>query len=414
GSPAAAAAARYFTAAEPERLSALQLRAATARGSLSPQAVRALYGERLRLSASRIERFASCRFSYFLSYGLRAKPRRAAELSPPELGTFMHYVLQHTAREAKELGGFRRLDDARLAALTDKYVERYIEEQLGGLEGRGARFAYLFRRLSDGVRRVVADMAAELRDSDFEPLDFELDFSRLGLPPEELPGGGRFSLSGIADRVDGWVHGGRLYLRVVDYKTGKKSFSLSDVWQGLGLQMLLYLFALERGGEALYGMPVSPAGVLYVPARDLLLSMDHEPDDTELEQKRAAALRRSGLLLDSPAVLRAMERGEEPLRIPVKWKNGVPAGEALASAERLGKLSEHIRGTLAAMAGELRRGSICADPYYKGAQENACLWCDYADACRFTEGEGGDRRRYLPKLTAERVWNALEGGGENA
>ena len=220
-------------------------------------------------------------------------------------------------------------------------------------------------------------------------------------------------LGGIADRVDGWVHGGRLYLRVVDYKTGRRSFSLSDVVQGLNMQLLLYLFALSASGERLYGLETVPAGVLYVPARDVLLSAEGDLTDEELEQKRAEKLRRSGLLLDDPAVLLTMERSESPLRLPVKWKEGVPTGESLATAERLGLLGRRVEETLRRLAGELRSGSITADPCYKSAQDNACLWCEYAEACRFTEGEGGDRRRYLPKLSATRVWDILEGGGDD-
>ncbi|MFR6184375.1 MAG: PD-(D/E)XK nuclease family protein [Lawsonibacter sp.] len=72
------------------------------------------------------------------------------------------------------------------------------------------------------------------------------------LPPVELTVDGvTISVTGFVDRVDGWVHDGRLYLRVVDYKTGKKSFDLTEVWNGLGLQMLLYLFALEDRGAGL-------------------------------------------------------------------------------------------------------------------------------------------------------------------
>ena len=105
------------------------------------------------------------------------------------------------------------------------------------------------------VRQVVADMAHELRAGDFVPLDFELNFA----DPEQIApitlsdGEVTLNMSGMADRVDGWLHDGKLYLRVVDYKTGRKAFSLSDVWYGMGLQMLLYLFALERSGPARYG-----------------------------------------------------------------------------------------------------------------------------------------------------------------
>ena len=80
------------------------------------------------------------------------------------------------------------------------------------------------------------------------------------------------SISGFVDRVDGWEHDGKLYLRVVDYKTGRKSFDLTDIWNGMGLQMLLYLFTLADEGEALYGKQIEPAGVLYLPAREAVVA----------------------------------------------------------------------------------------------------------------------------------------------
>ena len=135
--------------------------------------------------------------------------------------------------------------------------------------------------------------------------------------------------------------------------------------------------------------------------------------DEEIARERRKRLVRSGLLLDDPEVLRAMERPGAPARLPVKWKDGAPSGESLASAEQLGALARRVRDTLRAMAGEIRSGSITADPYYKSARENACLYCDYASACRFAPGEGGDGRRYLEPLKASRVWEMLEEGADN-
>ena len=406
------AARAYFEKREPERLERIASAAAYTRGQLSRERASELYGENLRLSASRIERFASCRFSYFMTYGLKAKPRVRAAFKAPEVGTFVHYVLQHVASGAPE--GIAALSDERIAALTREYTERYLETELGSREGKSARFVYLYERLAASVERIVLDMAGELRDSDFQPLNFELDISR-AVPGDalRLDGGGSVRAVGIADRVDGWTHDGRLYLRVADYKTGRKSFSLGDVYYGLGMQMLLYLFTLSKHGEDLYGMPCVPAGVLYIPARDDLLRADNEPTAEEVEKKRREGLARSGLLLDDTEVLHAMEHGDDPRRIPVKWKDGVPTGSSLASAERLGLLARRVEDTLRAIAGELRSGSIQADPCYKNARDNACLWCDYAGACRFTPGENGDERRYLPALGSTRVWEMLEGGETN-
>lgn len=399
----------------PRRMARLRAAAEMRRGSLSPTAVRALYGDRLRLSASKIDLFASCRFGYFMRYGLNAKTREPAGFTPPELGIFMHSVLERTASAVMESGGFKSVTDEELEALTDRFVGEYIHEKLNDFRERSPRFVYLFRRLIRDVRRIVLDTAKELRESDFVPLNFELDMGNAAdIPPVSLGSGeDTLTLTGIVDRVDGWMHDGRLYLRVVDYKTGKKSFSLSDVYYGMNLQMLLYLFSLCKNGETLYGVETVPAGVLYVPARDVVLTSNADMSPDEAEKKRSASLRRSGLMLSEPEVLRAMEHSDTPKYIPLRGKGGALDAESLASAEQLGALARHIERTLTEMAGELKRGSIAADPFYRSQQETACTYCKYLEACRFTDGENGECHRRLPHLAASRVWNYIEGGEDN-
>ena len=410
GSPREKAAAEVFRDKEPERFEKLSAAAQMSRGRLSPAAVEALYGKKLRLSASRIDRFSTCKFAYFCQFGLKAKPYEPAGFKPPEIGTFMHWVLEGTARDAAERGGFAQVSDEELKKITQRHVEEYVHTELNDFQEKSQRFIYLFKRLSADVYQVVREMAAELRKSDFVPLDFELDFSKAAdIPPVELGGGeGALTLTGVADRVDGWLHEGKLYLRVVDYKTGRKKFSLSDVWYGMGLQMLLYLFALEKDGAGRYGREIVPAGVMYVPARNVMLSASRDEADEELETKRAEEARRSGIVLDDPAVKEAWEHGEDKRYIPIRFHYGKPTADSIASAERLGLLGKHIREKLTEMAAQLRQGSISADPYYRSQQENACLNCDFSDACHFTDGQNGERCRYMPKLGADQVWDMLE------
>ena len=258
-------------------------------------------------------------------------------------------------------------------------------------------------------------MATELRRSDFEPLDFELDFGRAEeFPPVSLGDGeSSMTLTGIADRVDGWLHEGKLYLRVVDYKTGRKKFSLSDVCNGMGLQMLLYLFALAEKGQRRYGHEIVPAGIMYLPARNAMISLSSNTDDDSADEKLQEEIRRSGLVLHDDKLIEAWEHGEEKLYIPVKSKNGKLSAESLASAEQLGQLYSHIRRCLEDMARELRRGSISADPYYRSQQENACLNCDYFDACHFSDGQNGESCRYWQKYRTEAAWQIIKGGESN-
>ena len=316
-------------------------------------------------------------------------------------------------------GGFKEVDDETLLALTDEAVERYIEKELGGLADRSARFSYLFRRLSASARQIVLDMAGELRVSQFAPLDFELNFADPEmLPPVRLSDGETtLTLTGIADRVDGWEHEGKLYLRVVDYKTGHKLFSLSDVYYGLGLQMLLYLFALGKNGKERYHMEIVPAGVLYHPARDSILSFDGDADDAAIQKKRLSELRRSGLVLDGDGVLDAMDEEEKKQYVTLR-RAGSAAGKGvdLAKAEDLGRLARHMEETLLALTKELREGQIPARPIWRSPSNHACQYCDYTHVCHFSPGERGDEARVLTPLLPDDVWAKLkqeEGGDGN-
>ncbi len=409
------AAQAYFAEhGEAGRIAAFQAAAKEERGALSRESVNALYGREMHLTASRADNFASCRFQYFLRYGLNAKPRESAQFNPPELGTFLHYLLEHVARECASRGGFACVDDETVSALTDRYVHEYVHIKLEDFREKSPRFIYLFRRLTETARRIVLDTAQELRQSDFKPLDFELSFSdEKGMPPVSLGTGDEsLILNGTADRVDGWEHDGKLYLRVVDYKSGTKSFSLTDVWYGMGLQMLLYLFTLEKNGAERYGQEIVPAGVLYVPARDVLIPASERLSDEKILEEKAKRLRRSGLLLNNSDVLHAMEHGDKPQYIPVKINRSgeYAAGDSLATAEQLGRLSRYIEDVLTRMAGELRRGSIAADPWYQSEQDNTCRTCDYYDACRFSEKADG--WRFKTKLSAPEFWSRLDADGK--
>lgn len=94
------------------------------------------------------------------------------------------------------------------------------------------------------------------------PLAFELSFGDGGDLPSVVISepDGELRLGGKVDRVDGWVRDGKLYLRVVDYKSGRKALDLSAVKMGLDIQMLLYLFTLQKEGPAYFHRPVEPGG----------------------------------------------------------------------------------------------------------------------------------------------------------
>ena len=417
--PECAAARAYFReAGRGEELAALVREANAARGRLGPEAVEALYGEKPVVTATRAERFGDCRFAYFMQYGLKAKPRQRAVFDARDNGTFMHHILERVAAEIMERGGFDKVTAAEVEAITDGMVDDYIRRELNDFAAKSARFSYLFRRLRSTVRRVTAELWEELKDSAFRPAALELDLNAV-LPPdgddEE-----NLRIFGQIDRVDAWEHDGALYLRVADYKTGEKEFRLSDVCEGVNMQMLLYLFTLVKRGDGYFrdrGFTFSelrPAGVLYSHARFRIVPADGGAADRRLARERLAGAssegRRSGLILDDGDVIEAMEPGPTKRFLPVKVTVGEDGtyeygGERLAKLEDLGALSRFIDETLRDMARELRAGSVEADPWFESFRSNACRFCEFADACRFDELRDGWRLR--ESLGTDEAWERI-------
>ena len=308
----------------------------------------------------------SCHFAYFMEYGLRAKTREPAAFDAPQIGTFLHFLLEHVTRDVLALGGFAKVEEDTLHALVRKYIDLYVDQELHNFQNRSTRFKYLFSRLRSTAYAVVDQAAEELRHSDFVPLEFELSFGDGGTLPAVVISepDGELRLGGKVDRVDGWVKDGKLYLRVVDYKSGRKAFDLASVRMGLDIQMLLYLFTLQKEGKQYFGRDIEPAGVLYFPARDEILSAERNISPEKLAGEVTKQLRRSGLLLSDPAVLQAMEHESlsEPRYLPLRVSRDGNVAGSIASAAQLGKLSRYVEKLLHQIAREVRDGNIDADP----------------------------------------------------
>lgn len=381
------------------------------KGKLSPAAVESLYGKTLSMSASRMDRANSCHFSYFMRYGLRAKERKSAAFDAPEVGTFVHYLLENVSREVKDLGGYGKVDNTTLRALVKKYVDLYASTQIDNFEQKTARFRYLFSRLRSAAYDIIENIADELRNSDFAPVAFELGFGGKDgdlRPITITEGDAKLSLTGKVDRVDGWIHDDKLYLRVVDYKTGKKAFDLTDVRYGLGLQMLLYLFTLGEQGSEYFGKEIVPAGVLYHPARSEILRLDRNTSEEKIAAALQKTVRRTGLVLSEPEVLQAMEHSalESPSYLPIAVnKDGVLSG-GIATTAQLGKLGRYVEKLLHDITREISSGNIAADPYARGPQDTACNYCPFASACYFDREK--DSMRYLKKTPPEEFWQLVD------
>ena len=373
-------------------------------GDITRDNVEKLYGQRLNLSASQIDRQGECRLSYFLKYGLRARERKEATIDPAEFGTFVHAVLEETARDVMALGGFHQVSLEKTLDISRVKAEAYAKERFAQMDSK--RLEYLFRRNGQELELVIRELWLELKHAAFFPVDFETGFGDAeSLPAIDVSGNTMpAQLRGFVDRVDAWKEQGRNYFRVVDYKTGKKDFDYCDVFNGIGLQMLLYLFALEQEGEPVLGDHAVPVGVQYFPARVPLLSSDGRLEDAEAETLRQKEWKRKGLLLGDEDVLRAMEPEDAPKRLPVIWKKDGTFSGDLADREQLRQLRQFVFQTVGKMVDDIASGNVEPNPYTRGGSHNACAFCPYGAVCHKEQVEG---RRNYKSMTSQRFWEEI-------
>ena len=359
----------------------------------SSETARTLFGGEMRLSPSKLDRYHQCRFAYFCERGLGIKKPRKAQLSPMESGTVIHYVLQKVISKypGKELCS---LSEEQCRKLVRQSLDDYLQDAMGGELDKTARFRYLFTRMANTLVRLIHHLAMEFAVCDFEPVAFELVIAKdSSVTPLELemPDGGKIWVEGIVDRVDVMEKRGRRYVRVVDYKTGTKTFDFTDIYYGINLQMLVYLFSICQNGKGQLENTV-PAGILYMPGKTGFLPADRHAEEEQMQAQQKRALKMNGLLLSDPVVLEGMESDGAGVFIPAKLKDGqIDAKSSVATLEELGKLKRHIESLLRQMAQTLWKGDIPALPLEE-KQFDLCAWCDYRGICG-REEDGPKRQR---------------------
>ncbi|MBQ8860137.1 MAG: PD-(D/E)XK nuclease family protein, partial [Ruminococcus sp.] len=368
-----------------------------------------LFNPQMMLSASQVESFHLCKFEYFCKYGLRVRERRQAKIDSLEYGTFMHYLLEEFFKNHKN-DDFATITKSTIETEVSALLEHYIDSHLGGKEDKSKRFLYLYYRIKRTAVRIIIRLVEEFSQSKFRPSDFELNIGD-DIPCYNLKVNDEISVKirGSVDRVDIMEDGDKKYIRVVDYKTGTKKYNLSDVLYGINLQMLIYMSAINSGGDSYFEGKITPAGVLYVPAVSPVANVTSKGLNSAIADSKKDS-KMHGIILDNIDVIKGMEQEAKGEYIPVSMKGDVLVDRSgsLASLEEFGALFKQVDKAIGEMAKSLCFGDVDAVPA-KGDYD-ACAWCPYISVCGYKDT---DSCREIRKYKKDEVFDILVGEEDN-
>ncbi len=376
--------------------------------------IRELYGKNPYFTVSRLEKYTSCPFAFYVQYGLGARERKIYRLSPPDVGTFMHAVIERFSKMVDENNySWREFDRQWCTDEVSKIVDELLANMKNTILGGSKRFKALAVRLKRVVTRAVWLIAEHIRRSSFEPVGYEVEFGEGGAYPPiviELDSGEKIKLVGRIDRIDTLSTDNGKYLRIVDYKSGDKDFKLSDVYYGLQMQLITYLDALWESSEN-SGEKALPGGILYFRVDDPMIKGTGSSSPEEIETAIMKKLKMKGLLLADVQLIKYMDNTIEgnSIIIPARINKGDVLGRSSAATiEQFTVLRSFVKQILKDMCSELMKGNVPISPYKK-KKLTSCSYCNYSSVCQFDQTQKDNSFRMLHDRDDDHIWKLMDG-----
>lgn len=394
--------------------------------NISKEKAKKLYEDnknKISLSVSRLERYAQCPFAYYIQYGLKAKDRKIYEFTAPDLGSFMHEILDEFTNEIKEKDlKWSDLSKENCRNIINSLVDNQVKNNKSSILNSSKRYSYFTDRFKRILTKSVMVISEQMKRSDFEIYKNELAFGfskDVNSIKLDLPSGESFYLNGRIDRVDKLNLEGETYLRIIDYKTGSKKFDLNKFYNGLQMQLLVYLDALINNSENIVENQAMPGAILYFRIDDPILKSKGDLTEEEIKSEVLKELKLEGLLLDDVKVVKAMDNTLEPgthsLIIPANMKKAGDLGKnkALITMEQFELLRKYVNEKMVEICQNMIEGKIDIEPC-KENKNIVCDYCNYSHICQFDSSLEDNRYKVIPKKKDEEIWKSINEkvGGE--
>lgn len=396
--------------------------------NMSREIIKKLYGTekgKLLFSVSRLEKYAGCPFSYFVQYGLKARDRKIYEFSAPDMGSFMHDILDTFTKKVKiEQIPWSDLTTDKCRIIVSELVNTKLESDSNSILNSSKRYRYFTDRFKRVITKSVSIIAEQMRKGQFEIFSNEFVFGNYedGTEPImlDLPSGEKVYLTGRIDRIDSLEMNGNTYVRVIDYKSGAKKFDLNELYYGLQIQLLVYLDAILRNSKEILKNQSIPGAILYFRIDDPIIKSKKQLDSEQVKKEVLDKLKMNGLLLKDAEIIRAMDNDMETysLIIPAKFKvdGDFTANSSVVTEEEFSILRDYVNAKMIELCEDMLSGRIKIEPC-KVQKAPYCQYCDYGAICQFDTSIKDNKYKIVVKKDESEIWDkmkkTLEGGESN-
>ena len=358
---------------------------------ISKSVAKALYGEVSPNGATRLERFSACAFAHFLKYGLEVQERAEYEFKAMDMGNVIHQALEDFAAEIhRRKLKWSELSDELRDAIADECLDKISSDYGNTILQSSARNQYMIERTRRILRRTVWALQEQLRNGKFQPEGFEVSI-----------GGGRI------DRLDIMKTDDKVYVKIIDYKTGNTTFDLVSIYYGLQMQLVVYMDAAVKAEQRKYpNAEVKPAGIFYYNVKDPMLQKEMEDDLDRLDPEIFKKLKMNGLVLAEDEVISGLDRTTVSLPMAYTSTGLFRKGSSIASENEFALLDAYVKKKITDIREAILDGNAEVSPYEMG-NRNACTYCPYQGTCGFDRKIPGYEFRRLKQFADDEIWKAF-------
>jgi ATP-dependent helicase/nuclease subunit B len=377
---------------------------------LSHEIATALYGDIVESSVGRLEQFSACAYAHFLQYGLKLKEDAEYEVNSADIGTIYHEVMKRFAEFLKENGYHWTdfsLDEA--DEFVDQTIQKLAREYENALFYSSEESLHAISDMAEVLKRSIHTLKYHMTKGLFEPKRFEVPFYM----------GEQIKAKGRIDRIDTFEKDGEVYVKVVDYKSGKNDFDPVAFYFGLKMQLAVYMKAavlLEQNEQR--DKHVIPAALVYYQFQNPfveeenneLIGADGSVIKEALEEKIRKKMQITGLVSEEDTVIMALDREFETesdvMQLKRKKDGSFYKGSMTGTRKQFDLLMDYVDYKMSEVEKRVYEGEIAVNPYRR-KDKNACQYCNYRSVCHFDERIEGYHMRNLDKATEEEAWDNI-------